>query len=208
MPFGADNALIKAAEIVRRLAEYRPTPNLDEIWGAQVASMNVSDEVREGLMDPAAIWSTLESMPPPVARTCHACTHTTFSPNVANGGLKTNIVPDTIDVEVDIRTVPGTTQEDVMQHLREALGDLFEHVEVSDLQNSAPTASSFGEGNPLWRTVAKHTQVAYPGAKLVPGLIVGGTDARFYRERGRTADVASLGLSGNYFHGIARELLG
>ena len=26
-----------------------------------------------------------------------------------------------------------------------------------------------------------HTQVAYPDAKLIPGLMVGGTDARFYR---------------------------
>ena len=71
-----------------------------------------------------------------------------------------------------------------------------------------------------------------PNAKLIPGLIVGGTDARFYRERGKVAygaglfspemdfasfgtrfhgnderiDTASLGLSGNYFYGIAKEL--
>lgn len=233
MPFGADNALIKAAEIVRRLSEYQPAPHLDEIWGAQVASMDLPDEVRDGLVNPASIWSTLESLPTPVARTCHACTHTTFSPNVANGGQKTNIIPDTIDVEVDIRTVPGTTHDDVAGHLREALGDLFDHVEVSELQSSAPTASGFGSSNPLWEAVRKHTQVAYPGANLIPGLIVGGTDARFFRERGATAygaglfsadmdfatfgsrfhghderiDVTSLGLSAQYFHGIARSML-
>ncbi|MFK7917189.1 MAG: M20/M25/M40 family metallo-hydrolase [Ilumatobacter sp.] len=233
MPFGADNALIKAAEIVRRLSEYRPAPNLDEVWGAQVASMDLSDEQRDGLMDPSAIWSTLESMPVPQARTCHACTHTTFSPNVVHGGQKTNIVPDTIDVEVDIRTVPGTTHEDVMGHLREALGDLLDHVDVSDLQNSNPTTSTFGVSNPLWESVKTHTQVAYPGAQLVPGLVVGGTDARFYRERGVTAygaglfsksvdfatfgsrfhghderiDIESLGLSAQYFHGIANDML-
>ena len=38
MPFGADNALVKAAEIVRRLSDYRPSPHLDEVWGAQVAA--------------------------------------------------------------------------------------------------------------------------------------------------------------------------
>ena len=73
-----------------------------------------------------------------------------------------------------------------------------------------------------------------PGADLVPGIIVGGTDARFYRERGVTAygaglfspkmdfatfgsrfhgnderiDVDSLGMSGNYFYGIAKDLTG
>jgi acetylornithine deacetylase/succinyl-diaminopimelate desuccinylase-like protein len=232
MPFGADNALVKAAEIVRRLTAYRPAPNLDEIWRAQVDSMALTDEVRAGLLDPAAIWDTIATLPTPVARTCHAQTHTTFSPNVVLGGQKTNIIPDVIDLEVDIRTVPGD-REDAHGHLRAALGDLYEHVEVSDIQNSPATSSPFGADNALWTTVEKHTQIAYPGAKLVPGLIVGGTDARFYRERGRTAygaglfsprmdfatfgsrfhgnderiDVESLGLSAEYFRGIAVDLL-
>ena len=234
MPFGADNALIKAAEIVRRLSEYRPAPHLDEVWGAQVAAMNLPDDVRDGLLNPASIWDTIGELPTPIARTCHAQTHTTFSPNVVHGGQKTNIVPDTIDLEVDIRTVPDTTQDDVMQHLREALGDLLEHVEVSDLQNSTPTSSPFGAGNALWSAVTKHTRVAYPGAKMIPGIIVGGTDARFYREKGATAygaglyspamdfatfgsrfhghneriDAASLGLSANFWYGIAQDLTG
>jgi acetylornithine deacetylase/succinyl-diaminopimelate desuccinylase-like protein len=233
MPFGADNALIKTAEIIRRLTAYRPTPHLDEIWQAQVASMVLPDEIRSGLLDPAAIWDTIESLPTPLARTCHAHTHTTFSPNVISGGQKTNIIPDVIDLEVDIRTVPGEDAETVSGHLRAALGDLFEHVEVSDIQNSPGTSCSYGPDNALWTTVEKHTQIAYPGAKLVPGLVVGGTDARFYRERGRTAygaglfsksmdfaafgsrfhghneriDIESLGLSAQYFHGIATDLL-
>ncbi len=101
------------------------------------------------------------------------------------------------------------------------------------LQHSNPTRSEFGPGNELWDTLTTHTQVAYPDAKLIPGLIVGGTDARFYRNRGKVAygaglfspdmdfasfgtrfhgnderiDTASLGLSANYFYGIAKELL-
>jgi acetylornithine deacetylase/succinyl-diaminopimelate desuccinylase-like protein len=234
MPFGADNALVKTAEIIRRLTEYRPTPMLDEVWAAQVASMELPDDLTANLLDPAAIWDTIDSLPAAIARSCHAHTHTTFSPNVVHGGQKTNMIPDQVDLDVDIRTVPGTTRHDVEQHLRDALGDLFDHVEVSDLQNSDPTASPYGAGNALWDAVSTHTQVAYPGARLVPGLIVGGTDARFYRQRGATAygsglfspginmstfgsrfhgnderiDVESLGLSANFFYGIAKDLVG
>ena len=234
MPFGADNALIKAAEIVRRLGDYRPSPHLDDIWRAQVDSMSLTDDQRDQLLDAERIWGALEAMPTPTARACHALTHTTFSPNVVSGGQKTNIVPDVVDLEVDIRVVPGEDADAVDAHLRAALGDLLDHVEVTTLQSSPPTSSPWGDDDPLWRSVEAHTQVAYPGAKLVPGLIVGGTDARFYRERGSTAygaglfspgmdfatfgsrfhghderiDVASLGLSGRYFHGIARDLLG
>lgn len=234
MPFGADNALIKAAEVVRRLAAFRPAAHIDDIWRAQVAGMNLPDEVRDGLLSADTILPTLESMPVPVARMCHAETHTTFSPNVAHGGQKTNTVPDVVDIDVDIRTVPGTTAHDVERMLREAIGDLYDHIEITTLQHSDPTASSFGASNPLWESVKRHTQVAYPGAELVPGLIVGGTDARFYRERGVTAygaglfstemdfatfgsrfhgnderiDLDSLGLSANYFYGIAKDLVG
>jgi acetylornithine deacetylase/succinyl-diaminopimelate desuccinylase-like protein len=234
MPFGADNALIKAAEIVRRLAEFRPAAHIDDIWRAQVASLNLPEELREGLTSTEKIFATLEHLPVAIARMCHAQTHTTLSPNVAHGGQKTNTIPDVVDIDVDIRTVPGTTRDDVDELLRAALGDLFDQVEITVLQHSDATSSTFGPTNPLWETVAKHTQVAYPGAELVPGLIVGGTDARFYRTRGVTAygtglfspsisaasfgsrfhgnderiDVESLGLSGNFFYGIAKELVG
>ena len=234
MPFGADNALIKAAEIVRRLAAFRPAAHIDDIWRAQVDAMNLPDDIKDGLRTPDRIWATMEQLPTRVARTCHAHTHTTLSPNVVHGGQKTNTIPDVVDIDVDIRTVPGTTAGDVEQMLRDALGELYEHVEVSVLQHADPTASTFGDSNALWETVSRHTQIAYPGAQLVPGLIVGGTDARFYRQRGVTAygaglfspkidvatfgsrfhgndervDVDSLGMSGNFFYGIARDLVG
>lgn len=234
MPFGADNALIKAAEIVRRLAAFRPAAHIDDIWRAQVDAMNLPDDIKDGLRAPDRIWATMEQLPTRVARTCHAHTHTTLSPNVVHGGQKTNTIPDVVDIDVDIRTVPGTTASDVEQMLRDALGELYEHVEVSVLQHADPTASTFGDSNALWETVSRHTQIAYPGARLVPGLIVGGTDARFYRRRGVTAygaglfspkidvatfgsrfhgndervDVDSLGMSGNFFYGIARDLVG
>ena len=234
MPFGADNALIKAAEIVRRLSTFRPAAHIDDIWRAQVAAMDLPHEIRDGLTSTETIFATLEHMPVPVARMCHAETHTTMSPNVVHGGQKTNTIPDVVDIDVDIRTVPGTTRDDVEALLREALGDLYGQVDITVLQHSDPTVCEFGMDNLLWKTVSKHTQIAYPGAELVPGLIVGGTDARFYRERGVTAygaglfsaqmdfatfgsrfhgnderiDVESLGLSANYFYGIAKDLTG
>jgi acetylornithine deacetylase/succinyl-diaminopimelate desuccinylase-like protein len=232
MPFGADNALVKAAEVVRRLSLYRPQAHISDVWKAQVAVMPLPDEVKAGLLDPARIWSTIETLPPAAARTCHAHTHTTFSPNVVHGGQKTNIIPDLVEIEVDIRTVPGTTQADVDAHLHEALGDLAHHVEIGRLQQNDATESP--RGNSLWDALASATQVAYPGADLIPGLIVGGTDARFFRERGAVAygtglfspsvtlesfgtrfhgnderiDTESLGLAADFWVHIARAICG
>ena len=67
MPFGADNALIKAAEIVRRLAAYRPQAHISDVWKAQVGVMRLPDEIKLGLLDPARILETIEQLPAPQA---------------------------------------------------------------------------------------------------------------------------------------------
>jgi acetylornithine deacetylase/succinyl-diaminopimelate desuccinylase-like protein len=149
-----------------------------------------------------------------------------------HGGQKTNMIPDAVDIEVDIRTVPGTTQADVDAHLHEALGELAHHVQITPLQQFDSTDSP--RGNALWDAVSSATQVAYPGAELSPGLIVGGTDARFFRAKGAVAygtglfspevtlesfgtrfhgnderiDTASLGLAAGFWMHIAREICG
>ena len=155
-----------------------------------------------------------------------------YTPNVAHGGLKTNIIPDVVDVEVDIRTVPGETRDDVEAMLVDALGELAREVEVTILQDHPSTEST--SSGPLWDVLASRVQVAYPGAELVPGMVVGGTDARFFRDDGAVAygaglfapdidfatfgerfhgnderiDTESLGLAADMWVGVARELLG
>ena len=42
--------------------------------------------------------------------------------------METSIDPGTIDLDVDIRTLPGEDAESVTGHLREALGDLLDEV--------------------------------------------------------------------------------
>jgi acetylornithine deacetylase/succinyl-diaminopimelate desuccinylase-like protein len=231
-PFGADSALVKAAKVVQRLADHRTTPNLAETWPAQLDAMSLPADIKAALLDPDRVYDTIGTLPTPTARACHALTHTTISPNIARGGDKTNIIPDTVDIEVDIRTVPGTTRADVDAMLADALGELAPHVEITVLQDAHSTMSP--TDNALWDTVAKHTRIAYPGAQMVPGIVVGGTDARFYRDRGRVAygaglysagfdsstfgsrfhghneriDIESLALATEFWLGVAGDLLG
>ena len=232
MPYGADNALITAAEVVRRLAAYRPAPYIDELWNSQVDLFDLPDDLKAALRDPNRVTAAIDELPPPLARRCHATTHTTFSPNVVSGGQKTNTIPDEVVLEVDIRTVPGTTAEDVDAHLREALGDLAGRVDVSPINNDMATRSDFD--NELGELLRKRVQMAYPGAELVPGMVVGGTDARFFRRRGAVGigaalfspgitfesfgsrfhgndervDVESLGLTADLWRGVTKELIG
>lgn len=190
MPFGADNALIKAAEIVRRLADYRPAPRLTEMWQHQVSTLTLDDDTKAALLDPESVWDAVAGLESPeLARHLHACSHTTFSPNVIHGGVKTNVIPDTVEIDVDIRTAPGDS-DFVNDHLREALGELFDEVEVKHIHDDPATFST--TDTPMWHLLQELMQKAHPGAPLIPSLIVGATDARFYRDKGSVAYGAGL----------------
>jgi len=104
---------------------------------------------------------------------------------VIHGGLKTNVIPDRVDLEVDIRTLPAQTGDEVQAMLREALGDLADEVEVLHAADDPATESP--ADTPLWDTLQRVTDALAPGAKNVPFMTVGATDARFFRRLGTVA---------------------
>ncbi len=238
-PFRSDNALIKAAGVMQRLADYRPAPRFHELWPGKVASLDIPDEFKAVLLDPAQIDAALDAIPSVGAAShLHACTHTTFSPNLVDGSrggagrMKVNVIPDTVVIEVDIRTMPGEGPDEVDAHLREALGDLAEHVEFEAIMNDPASISR--TDTPLWDALQRAVNIPFPAATLSPQFIVGFTDARVYRDLGAVAygaglfsptldaneygsrfhghneriDIESLGLTTALFHHVTTDLLG
>lgn len=233
MPFRKDNALVKAAGVVQRLAAYRPAPVFTELWRTRVETMGLPDEMKAQLLDESAIDELLAELPSvPAAAHLHACTHTTFSPNLVDGPeMKTNVIPDHVVVEVDVRTLPGEGPDDVDAHLRAALGDLADHVEVEPMMNDVASTSRLD--TPLWDALERAVCEPFPHARLSPQLVVGFTDARIYREMGAVAygaglfspsldasefgarfhghderiDVESLSLTTRLWHRVATDLL-
>ena len=185
MPLRTDNAVVTAAEVVRRLAEYQPKTEIHDVWKAFVDRMEFPDEMKKALLDPEAFQKLTQELPVGLARMLTACTHTTFAPTVVHGGVKTNVIPDTVDLQVDIRTLPGYSGDDVRAQLKEALGDLFEKVTIIADSNSPSNASKMD--TPLWDTLRKVTRALVPQSDTVPFLIVGATDARFMRNIGSVA---------------------
>jgi acetylornithine deacetylase/succinyl-diaminopimelate desuccinylase-like protein len=184
-PWGTDNALVTAAHVVARLAEHRPQADIHEAWRRFVTGTGLPAEATEALLDPARIDLALGSLPPAMARQAHACTHTTFAPTVVRGGVKTNVIPDRVELDVDIRTLPGQTGADVRTMLDEALGDLAGRVRVEVIADDEATTSPLD--TPLWDSLGRVTSALVPGTSLLPSMTVGATDARFFRRLGVTS---------------------
>ncbi|HUY22189.1 MAG TPA: M20/M25/M40 family metallo-hydrolase [Acidimicrobiales bacterium] len=231
-PLRTDNALVKAAEVVRRLAAHETPADIHDAWRRFVEGIGLPAEFSGPLLDPDRIGEFCETLPAlGLARQAHACTHTTMAPTVMQAGTKVNVIPDRVSLQVDIRTLPGWGQERVEAMLHDALGDLADDVELTwhamDVSTTSPTDT------PLWDALERVARQSYPDARCVPFLTVGATDARFFRRMGTVAygfglfsehlsfeqyaamfhgvdervDVASLGLSAKLWDGLVRESL-
>jgi acetylornithine deacetylase/succinyl-diaminopimelate desuccinylase-like protein len=230
-PFRTDNALVTAAEIVRRLAEYRPPTQIHETWRRFIEGVDFGPEWNKHLLDEATLAEFCEELPIGLARQAHACTHTTFAPTVIRGGTKTNVIPDMVEVEVDIRTLPGQRSSDIRTMLEDALGDLMACIDITPFDENESTSSP--ADTPLWDAMGRVSSRLVEGSALVPFLTVGATDARFFRRSGSVAygfglfsrklsfddyasmfhgndervDIESLVLSTRLWEGLAQDIL-
>jgi acetylornithine deacetylase/succinyl-diaminopimelate desuccinylase-like protein len=61
-PFRTDNALVTAAKIVQRLAEYRPPARILEAWRGYVEALELPPGLTEALTDPDRVWETARDL--------------------------------------------------------------------------------------------------------------------------------------------------
>jgi acetylornithine deacetylase/succinyl-diaminopimelate desuccinylase-like protein len=144
--------------------------------------MDYGDEIIGPLLDPDAFMDACDALPVGMGRQFHACTHMTVAPTIVHGGSKINVIPDTVELDLDIRTLPGQTGADVHALLLDVLGDLADKVEIIGGDEDPSTASPIE--TPLWDALARVTSGFYAGSKIVPYMTVGATDARFFRRIG------------------------
>jgi acetylornithine deacetylase/succinyl-diaminopimelate desuccinylase-like protein len=186
MPYQADNALIKAAEIIARIGRYRAPLRLHELWRRFIDGLELPAPARLALTNAATFDMALERAPDGTAPIFYAATRTTFSPNIAHAGVKLNIIPDSAEIDIDIRTIAGDDGESVRKMLRDAIGPkLWKDVEIVHEGDNPATESPLS--SPLWDTLTSVSQKLVPGARTIPFLTWGATDARYFRRKGVVA---------------------
>ena len=186
VPYGTDNALVTAAEVVRRIAAARGPSRIDDTWRSWVHAQQYDAELTATLLDPDRLWDAMPTMPRGLAGHAHACTHLTAAPTMVTGAKqqKINVIPDSVILGVDVRLLPGQSEADVRTFLAGVLGDdLVERVDV-ELPVGARSGTASPTDTPLWDAMARAAQRAYPEAELLPSMASGTTDARWLRPAG------------------------
>lgn len=99
-----------------------------------------------------------------------------------SAGSAVNIVPSSATADVDIRLLPGTAPEEMLQRVRTAVG---KEATVEVLLAGKPIAESPASGE-LWDALVRNLRAA-SGAPVAPMVTPGTTDSRYFRERGIVA---------------------
>jgi acetylornithine deacetylase/succinyl-diaminopimelate desuccinylase-like protein len=172
MPSLGDNALVKAAPLLERVAGLEsPLRFLPETRAFLSAVIGEVD-------DPAAALARLREASPAAAAMVEPMLRTTVSPTqiVASGGR--NVIPGLCSIDCDCRILPGESREEVEALIRGALGpDGYELEWLGTTEGG--TRSAFE--TPLWEVVERFVADEDPIATLVPVLLPGFTDSHFLR---------------------------
>jgi acetylornithine deacetylase/succinyl-diaminopimelate desuccinylase-like protein len=173
VPTLGDNALVKLAPVLERLAAYepvrRPTPELDALLDVLAPGGGSLDErIERGRAQHEELWHLLP-----------AFAGSTLVPTMARASRKRNVIPAEADVEYDCRVLPGTTPEELLAEFRTALAGLDVELELAEPPLGG-TRSAFD--TPLRDAIGEWIETVEPGALLVPELSSGFTDAHFLRE--------------------------
>ncbi len=183
LPYGHLNAVVRAAEVVRRIEAWDHPVRISENWRTWVATQEFTPDVAAGLVDADRLDEVLPSLDPHVAAHVHACTRCTTVPTIINSGETINAFPSEVFVGVNIRPTLGDDIAELQSELTDLLSDLVPEEDI--MVGVMPPTESAG-GSPLWDTLERVTRAAYEGATLVPGLLAAQTDARWTRPAGVT----------------------
>jgi len=186
------NAVVKMAKAIAGLAAYRPaivlTPETKRLLRAVLELYNIKDDINEKNVDDLL----LKIRQPDLALYLRAITRMTISPNMVNGGIKTNIVPDACEAQVDVRVLPHQNWDYVVKEIKPLIGD----AEIEPIQ--VHSASFSGVDNGFYGLIESTLREFVGNGTILPSVCTGATDSRYLRELGVPAygtGVVTLNIS-------------
>jgi acetylornithine deacetylase/succinyl-diaminopimelate desuccinylase-like protein len=218
-----DNALLKMAPILARLGESQPALDVGEEPRALLALL--------GEDDVAAAVQRLRELDPLLALLIEPTLGVSVAPTKISASEKINVIPARAELGIDCRVPPGLDEEHARRRIEELLGADGYRLEFTERVkgNRSPMES------PLMDEIARWIADNAGGAKLLPMMLPGFTDSRWYREAfpdcvaygffphlhmtmhetaplihgaDERIDVRDLGFATRFFADIARSILG
>jgi acetylornithine deacetylase/succinyl-diaminopimelate desuccinylase-like protein len=182
-----DNPVVGLAAALAKLVPdalpVHPTPALAAFLRGMAATQPFLTRVLLPLLLQPSLSDRLLGLLPDrsTARAMSALLRNTATPTVLRAGTKTNVIPSFAEAEIDGRSVPGQSVEDVLREVRDVLGP---DVSLEVMKSLEPVAAS--HETPLFRLLTDVVRRMDPLGIPVPYIIPGFTDAAAFSRLGTT----------------------
>jgi acetylornithine deacetylase/succinyl-diaminopimelate desuccinylase-like protein len=182
LPWYADNALYKLAELLRRLQQYQDNAEIDlslPIF-SQLQPFGAAGDVTTDNVD--RLLDELEKTNEGLARELKGMSRISIAPTVTGAGAKSNSIPADATLICDVRTLPHQDEAYVrreLDRLIDGLNGVSYELAVWAASNSSPADGPFVDL--MKRSIEK---VLGREIIMIPELTVGFTDSRCVRPLG------------------------
>ena len=114
------------------------------------------------------------------AKETNAMIHTTIVPTIFQAGIKENVIPTVATATVNSRILPGETSDDVGNFIRTTINDDRIKVKKSGAFASEPSRTTT-VNSAAYKKISTIVNNIVPDVVVAPYLVIGATDARYYR---------------------------
>ncbi len=178
-----NTALSRAARALRRLERRHPPFKIVDATRAMLEAMIEEMSMTEAMAlrmatKPNTTGMALGLMGEKVGRMLEPMFRDTISPTIIEGGVQENAVPSEVQVLLDCRLLPGSSQSDIVRDVLAIVGENAE-IKVERYEDGPPTVDMS-----LMPYLSNLLEKADPGAKAIPFMVAGGTDAKWFHELG------------------------
>ena len=178
-----DTAMSRAARALRRMERRHPPYRVVGATRAMLEGMSEVLPRRDAFalrmaMNPRSTGVMLGFMGEKVGRMLEPMFRDTVSPTIIEGGVQENAVPAEVQLLLDCRLLPGSTQADIVREVLTLVGEDAD-VQVERYDDGPPTVDMS-----LLPYLEGLLERADRGSKAIPYLVAGGTDAKWFHELG------------------------
>jgi acetylornithine deacetylase/succinyl-diaminopimelate desuccinylase-like protein len=226
VPRMGENALLKMAPLLQRLGERQPAPDLGD--EPRVLLHMLSGDGED--VDVEAAMARLRELDPLLALLVEPTLGVSVTPTRIRASDKINVIPSRAQLEVDCRVPPGMGEAEARARIEQLLGPEGYRLESLEMV----TGNRSRMESPLMDEIKGWLAEAVPDAGLIPMMLPGFTDSRWFREAfpdcvaygffphlhmtlhdtaplihgaDERIDVRDLGFAARFFHDLPRRVL-
>jgi acetylornithine deacetylase/succinyl-diaminopimelate desuccinylase-like protein len=227
LPRTGDNALLKLAPILARLAEQPESFELTEAPTALLRGLG------EDPGDPGRALQRIGAADPRLRTLLEPMFGVTLTPTMASASGKINVIPSRAQVRVDCRVPPGLGEAAARRRIDQVIGEESDQLRIEFTEQVVGNGSSVQ--SELMTAIEDWVAANDPDAVAVPVILPGFSDSRWFRDAfpecvaygffpqrhqglleamplmhnaDERIDVRDLGFATRFYSDIIRELLG